>query len=97
MAADCRLIVHGLIVTFLFAAGPVDDNLHAETDPVGILGPNLDSHDLDIWRDRHLVRGSDRRRRSHPDCRALRPKARTLRRRCEARRLTLPPALRPGR
>ena len=37
MAAGCRLIVHGLIVTFLFASDDVDDNLQAETQPVEAL------------------------------------------------------------
>jgi hypothetical protein len=30
MAAECRLIVHGLIVTFWLAAEDVDDNLHTD-------------------------------------------------------------------
>lgn len=37
MATGCRLIVHGLIVTFLFASDDVDDNLQAETRPVDAL------------------------------------------------------------
>jgi hypothetical protein len=37
MAARCGLIVHGLIVTFLFASDDVDDNLQAEAQPVDAL------------------------------------------------------------
>lgn len=37
MASECRLIVHGLSVTFLFASRNVDDNLQARTEPVDTL------------------------------------------------------------
>ena len=65
MAAKCRLIVHGLIVTFLFASGDVDDNLQAETGWWMPLGRYLDCRELDLCGYRYLVRRGDPRRRAH--------------------------------